>query len=41
VGFAFLFIKKCNYSNGDLSKYCKEQDIEASALKLELLLTFM
>jgi hypothetical protein len=29
--------KKYNYSNVDLSKYCKEQDIEACALKLELI----
>jgi hypothetical protein len=36
VGFASLFIKKYNYSDGYLSKYCKEQDIEASAIKLEL-----
>jgi hypothetical protein len=36
VGFASLFIKKYSYSDGDLSKYCKEQDIEACALKLEL-----
>jgi hypothetical protein len=35
-GFASLLIKKYNYSNGDLNKYCKEQDIEACALKLEL-----
>jgi hypothetical protein len=25
-----------NYSNGELGKYCKEEDIEACALKLEL-----
>jgi exonuclease III len=29
--------KKCNYSNVDLSKYCKEQDTEACAIKLELI----
>jgi hypothetical protein len=29
--------KKHNYSNVDLSKYCKEHDIEACALKLELI----
>jgi hypothetical protein len=28
---AFLFIKKYDYSNVDLSKYCKEQDMEACA----------
>jgi hypothetical protein len=28
--------KKYNYSNGDRSKYCREQDIEACALKLGL-----
>jgi hypothetical protein len=34
-GVCFFVHKKCNYSNGDLSKYCKEQDIEACAPKLE------
>jgi hypothetical protein len=27
--------RKYNYSNGDLSEYCKEQDIQACALKLK------
>jgi hypothetical protein len=36
-GRVCIFVhKKYNYSNGELSKYCKEQDIEAFALKLEL-----
>jgi hypothetical protein len=31
----FIFVhEKYNYSNGNLSKYFKEQDIEACALKL-------
>jgi hypothetical protein len=36
VGFGSLFMKKYNYSNVDLSKYCKEQDMETCALKPEL-----
>jgi hypothetical protein len=35
-GVCIFVNKKYNYSNGDLSKYYKEQDIEACALKLEL-----
>jgi hypothetical protein len=36
-GGACIFVhKKYNYLNGDLSKYCKEQDIEGCAIKLEL-----
>jgi hypothetical protein len=32
-GVVCIFVhKKYNYSNGDLSKYCKEQDTEACAL---------
>jgi exonuclease III len=35
-GVCIFVHKKYNYSNVDLSKYCKEQDIEACAIKLEL-----
>jgi hypothetical protein len=35
-GVCIFVHKKYNYSNGDISKYCKEQDIEACALKVEL-----
>jgi hypothetical protein len=35
-GVCIFVHKKYNYSAGDLSKYSKEQDIEACALKLEL-----
>jgi hypothetical protein len=36
-GVVCIFVhKKYNYSIVDLSKYCKEQDIEASILKLEM-----
>jgi hypothetical protein len=37
-GGVCFFVHKKNYSNGDLSTriYCKEQDIEACALKLEI-----
>jgi hypothetical protein len=32
-GVCIFVHKKYNYSNGDLSKYCKEQDIEACGMK--------
>jgi hypothetical protein len=35
-GVCIFVHKKYNYWNVDLSKYCKEQDIEACAIKLEL-----
>jgi hypothetical protein len=35
-GVCIFVHKKYNYSNGDVSKYCKEQHIEACALRLEL-----
>jgi hypothetical protein len=36
-GRVCIFVhKKYIYSNADLSKYCKEQEIEAFAMKLEL-----
>jgi hypothetical protein len=35
-GVCIFVHKKYNYSNVGLSKYCKEQDIEARALTLEL-----
>jgi hypothetical protein len=35
-GVCIFVPKKYNYSNMDLSKYCKEQDIEAYVIKLEL-----
>jgi hypothetical protein len=35
-GVCIFVHKKYNYSDGDLNKYGKEQDIEACALKLEL-----
>jgi hypothetical protein len=35
-GVYILVHKKYNYSIVDLSKYCKKQDIEAYAIKLEL-----
>jgi hypothetical protein len=35
-GVCIFVYKKYNYSNVGLSKYCKEPDIEACAIKLEL-----
>jgi hypothetical protein len=35
-GVCIFVHKEYGYSNGNLSKYCKEQDIEACALILEL-----
>jgi hypothetical protein len=35
-GVCIFVHKKYKFSNGDLSKYCSEQDIEACALKLDL-----
>jgi hypothetical protein len=35
-GVCIFVHKKYNYSNVDPSKYCNEQGIEASAIKLEL-----
>jgi hypothetical protein len=35
-GVCIVVHKKYNYSNVDLSKYCKEQDIEACGIKLKL-----
>jgi exonuclease III len=35
-GVCIFVHKKYNYSNMDLSKYCKEHDIGACAIKLEL-----
>jgi hypothetical protein len=35
-GVCIFIHKKYNYSNVDPSKYCKKQDIEACAIKLEL-----
>jgi hypothetical protein len=35
-GVCIFVHKKYNYSNGDLSKYCKGNDIKACTLKLEL-----
>jgi hypothetical protein len=34
-GISVFVHEKYNYLNVDLSKFCKEQDIEASALKLQ------
>jgi hypothetical protein len=35
-GICIFVHKKYNYSNVDRSKYCREQDIDSCALKLEL-----